>query len=85
MRLDGALVFNTIYLILQSALLGQGLAYLSLDQVEPHFARGDLEQVLADWTPELPDYHLYYPNRRHSAPAFRLLVDALKARMRRTG
>ena len=84
-RIEGALSFNTIDLIRQSALLGQGLAYLPRDQVEEDMARGALAQVLADWTPPLPGYHLYYPNRRHSSPAFRLVVDALKARLRQLG
>lgn len=81
-RVEGALSFNTLELIWNSALLGQGLAYLPRDQVEDDLARGALQQVLADWTPPLPGYHLYYPNRRHSSPAFRLIVDALKARLR---
>ena len=84
-RIEGALSFNTIDLIRQSALLGQGLAYLPRDQVEEDMASGALAQVLADWTPPLPGYHLYYPNRRHSSPAFRLVVDALKARLRQLG
>lgn len=84
-RIEGALSFNTIDLIRQSALLWQGLAYLPRDQVEEDMARGALAQVLADWTPPLPGYHLYYPNRRHSSPAFRLVVDALKARLRQLG
>ncbi|MCA0998113.1 LysR family transcriptional regulator [Alloyangia pacifica] len=82
-RVEGALSFNTLDLIRESVLLGQGLAYLPRDQVEGDLARGALSQVLADWTPALPGYHLYYPNRRHSSPAFRLVVDALKARLRR--
>ncbi|WP_226629716.1 LysR family transcriptional regulator [Alloyangia pacifica] len=82
-RVEGALSFNTVELIRKSVLLGQGLAYLPRDQVEDDLARGTLSQVLADWTPPLPGYHLYYPNRRHSSPAFRLVVDALKARLRR--
>lgn len=82
-RVEGALSFNTVELIRKSAFLGQGLAYLPRDQVEDDLARGALSQVLADWTPPLPGYHLYYPNRRHSSPAFRLVVDALKARLRR--
>ncbi len=84
-RVEGALSFNTVELIRESALLGQGLAYVPRDQVEDELARGALRQVLADWTPALPGYHLYYPNRRHNSPAFRLVVDALKARLRQLG
>ena len=34
--------------------------------------------VARDWCPPFPGYHLYYPSRRHSSPAFALLVDALR-------
>lgn len=84
-RVESALSFNTLDLIRESALLGQGLAYVPRDQVEDDLARGALNQVLADWTPQLPGYHLYYPNRRHSSPAFRVVVEALKARLRKLG
>jgi len=36
--------------------------------------------VLEDWCPAWPGYHLYYPSRRQSSPAFALLVDALRYR-----
>lgn len=81
-RVDGPLIFNTIDLILDATLSGVGLSYLPLDQVAPHLANGQLIRVLGKWTPPLPGYHLYYPSRRHSAPAFKLLVDALRYRSR---
>ena len=39
-----------------------------------------LVRALADWCPSYPGYHLYYPSRRQSSPAFALLVDALRYR-----
>lgn len=79
-RVDGPLTFNAIDLILDATLDGLGLAYLPLDQVETHVRAGRLTQVLKKWTPPLPGYHLYYPNRRHATVAFKLLVDALRCR-----
>ncbi len=79
-RGEGSLIFNTIDLILLNALDGLGLAYLPEDQVAKHIENGDLVKVLGKMTPPLPGYHLYYPNRRHASPAFRLVVDALKYR-----
>lgn len=79
-RVDGPLVFNTIDLILDAAIDGLGLAYLPLDQVDHHLRGNRLVQVLDKWTPPLPGYHLYYASRRHSSPAFKLLVDALRYR-----
>ena len=79
-RLEGQLVFNNIALRLKAALAGLGLAYLPDDQVEKHLADGRLIRVLADWCPPFSGYHLYYPSRRQPAPAFALLVEALRYR-----
>jgi DNA-binding transcriptional LysR family regulator len=79
-RVDGPLAFNAIDLILEAALDGFGLAFLSLDKVEEHVAQGRLVSVLDDWCPRFPGYHLYYPSRRRPTPAFALLVDALRFR-----
>ena len=43
-------------------------------------ATGVLVRVLADWCPPFSGYHLYYPSRRQNSLAFRLLVNALRAR-----
>jgi DNA-binding transcriptional LysR family regulator len=79
-RVDGRLVFNNIALRLNAALAGLGLTYLPEDQAEAHLAAGRLVRVLADWCPPFPGYHLYYPSRRQAAPAFALLVEALRIR-----
>jgi len=77
-RVDGQLVFNDLGQRLDAALAGLGLAYLPDDVVQPHLARGHLKRVLDDWCPPFPGYHLYYPSRRQSSPAFSLLVDTLR-------
>jgi DNA-binding transcriptional LysR family regulator len=46
----------------------------------PHIAKGRLQRVLEDWCLPFPGYHLYYPSRRQSSPAFALLVEALRNR-----
>jgi len=76
-RAEGPLAFNSIPLMLNSALAGLGLAYLPEDMVQDHIAAGRLVQVLADWSPLVTGYHLYYPNRQPS-PAFSLLVEAIR-------
>ena len=75
---QGQWVFNTGTSLLRAALAGFGLAYLPLDMVEQHVADGQLVSVLQDWCPQFPGYHLYYPSRRQSSPAFKLIVDALR-------
>jgi len=76
-RVEGQLVFNGIFPILDATLAGFGLAFLPEDLVAPHIAKGQLKQVLQDWSQPWIGYHLFYPHRRQSSPAFALLVDAL--------
>jgi DNA-binding transcriptional LysR family regulator len=68
-RAEGPLAFNAIPLILTTALAGLGLAYLPEDLVQEHVAAGRLVRVLADWSPLMTGYHLYYPNRQPSRPS----------------
>ena len=79
-RTEGRLVFNNVALRLESVLAGFGLAYLPDDQVHPYLKNGRLVRVLDDWCPPFSGYHLYYPSRRQTTPAFALLVDALRFR-----
>jgi DNA-binding transcriptional LysR family regulator len=79
-RVDGQLVLNSMALRLNAALAGLGLAYLPEDQVKPYIADGRLIRVLEDWCAPFPGYRLYYPSRRQPAPAFAVLVDALRYR-----
>ncbi|HEX9525361.1 MAG TPA: LysR family transcriptional regulator, partial [Reyranella sp.] len=79
-RVDGQLVFNGTGQMLNAALAGFGLAYVPEDLALPHLSKGRLVRALADWCPPFPGYHLYYPSRRQSSPAFALLVDALRYR-----
>jgi len=79
-RADGQLVFNNLALRLNAALAGLGLAYLPEDQVQSYVSEGRLIRVLDDWCAPFPGYHLYYPSRRQPAPAFAVLVDALRYR-----
>jgi DNA-binding transcriptional LysR family regulator len=81
-RVAGRLTFNSLRCILDAVLAGFGLAYLPEDLVEPYIAGGRLLQVLDDWCPLFPGYHLYYPSRRQPSPAFALLVEALRYRER---
>jgi len=77
-RVEGQLVFNNIAMRLDATLKGLGLAYMPEDLVQAHVAKGRLIRVLSDWCPPFPGYHLYYPSRRQSSPAFTLLREALR-------
>ncbi len=79
-RVDGPLIFNTGGPRLDSALQGLGIAYMLEDIAAPFIAAGALVRVLEEWCPSFDGYHLYYPSRRLSSPAFSLLVEALRYR-----
>jgi DNA-binding transcriptional LysR family regulator len=77
-RVDGQLVVNGLNQVVKAALEGFGLAFTLEDLVREHIAAGRLVRVLEDWCPPFPGYHLYYPSRRQAAPAFALVVNALR-------
>jgi len=77
-RVEGQLVFNNIGMRLDAALNGLGLAYMPEDLVQTHIAKGQLIRVLSDWCEPFSGYHLYYPSRRQTSPAFTLFRDALR-------
>jgi DNA-binding transcriptional LysR family regulator len=79
-RVEGQLVLNGTFQMLNAALAGFGLAYVPEDLVRTHLAKGRLKRVLADWCPPYPGYHLYYPSRRQSSAAFALFVEAMRHR-----
>ncbi len=81
-RVDGQLVFNDVQMLLKAAVAGFGLACVPEDHVRPYLQDGGLVRVLEDWCPPFSGYHLYYPSRRQTAPAFALLVEALRYRRR---
>jgi DNA-binding transcriptional LysR family regulator len=77
-RVDGQLIFNNIFQVRDAALAGYGLAYVPEDLARPYLSRGQLVWVLQEWSPPWSGYHLYYPSRRQSSPAFALIVEALR-------
>lgn len=79
-RVEGQLVFNSGTQILRATLAGFGVAYLPEEMTRDYLADKRLIRVLEDWCPHFPGYHLYYPSRRQSSPAFALVVDALRHR-----
>jgi DNA-binding transcriptional LysR family regulator len=79
-RVEGQIVLNDTFEILDAALDGFGLAYVPEDLVQPHLKSGRLKRVLDEWCPPWTGYHLYYPSRRQSSAAFALMIDALRYR-----
>ncbi|CAN7446508.1 LysR family transcriptional regulator [Devosia sp. LjRoot3] len=80
-RVEGQLIFNSILPVLDAALDGHGLANVPEFMSRPYIERGELVEVLADWSPTWQGFHLYYPNRRQPSPAFTAFVEALRYRV----
>ncbi len=81
-KVEGPLVFNRTPLVIQAAIAGHGIGFLLEDAVAPWIQKGALVPLLDDWCEPFDGYFLYYPSRRHSSPAFKLLVDELRYRER---
>ncbi|MDN3488649.1 MULTISPECIES: LysR family transcriptional regulator [Gammaproteobacteria] len=74
----GHIVFNSIIHVLNAAVDGIGLGFVPEELARPYLNDGRLKSILTDWTPYFPGFHLYYPNRRQSSPAFLAFVEAFK-------
>jgi DNA-binding transcriptional LysR family regulator len=77
-RTSGPLIVNEGPLAASAVRAGAGLGYMMEHDVAEEIARGTLVQVLDDWCPAFPGFHLYHPSRRQSPPALRALIAALR-------
>ncbi|WP_394791238.1 LysR family transcriptional regulator [Rhodoferax sp.] len=77
---QGPLTLDEPNLMLEAALAGVGLAYLTEWNVAPYLADGRLQRVLQDWTPPFAGLCLYYPSRRHIPAGLRALVALIRER-----
>ena len=77
-RVNGRLVFNGIYQVMNTALDGHGLAYVPEGMARPPLDSGRLLPVLEDWWREFPGFHLYYSNQREVSRAMCLVIDELR-------
>jgi DNA-binding transcriptional LysR family regulator len=74
----GRLTLDNDSLMVEAALEGLGLAFVSNFWVMEHLAEGTLQAVLEDWTPPFPGLRLYYPSHRHMTAGLRAFVDMLR-------
>jgi DNA-binding transcriptional LysR family regulator len=77
-RVSGQVTFNGAYQMLNAALSGCGLAFVTADLAEPHVRAGRLRSVMENWCPAFSGLHAYYPSRRHSSRALALVIDAIR-------
>jgi DNA-binding transcriptional LysR family regulator len=75
---EGRLTLSSAHQELQAALAGQGIAHILEDYTTSQLASGALVEVLADWSPRLPSWFLYYPSRRHHSAAMRAFLEHVR-------
>jgi DNA-binding transcriptional LysR family regulator len=77
-RVKGQITCNGAYQMLNAALSGYGLAFLPEELTQPHVDAGRLRRVMDESCPFFPGLHAYYPSRRNSSRALRVVVDAIR-------
>lgn len=75
---DGPLLLDEVDLVIQAALAGAGLAWVSEDRVAHHLADGTLVRVLEEWCPPFPGFFLYYPTRKQQPAALTAVITTFR-------
>jgi DNA-binding transcriptional LysR family regulator len=74
----GSLVLDNNERILQAARAGVGIAFLHEGTVREDLIRGELVEILADFTQLEEGFWLYYPSRKYLSAPLRHFIDWLK-------
>jgi DNA-binding transcriptional LysR family regulator len=75
---NGSLLLDDVDLVIQAALDGAGLAWVTEDRIAEHLESGTLIRVLEDWCPPFPGFFLYYPTRKQQPAALTALITTLR-------
>lgn len=75
---EGSLIFNDSYLILQAAADGYGLAYTTADAALEFVRNGQLEIVLSQYAMMSTGFYLYFPQRIQVQPKLRAFIEHLQ-------
>jgi DNA-binding transcriptional LysR family regulator len=79
LAIRGRLIVNDSTAMAQAVLDGAGIGYMSNGFIERFLEEGRLVRLLADWSPPVPGFVLYYPSRRRAPRKLRVLIDFLRA------
>ena len=82
-RPRGNLKCNSGASVLDALLAGAGIGQLPYFYVAPHLASGDLVELFPDVRPEPEPIWAVYPQARHHQSKVHLLVDRIRAELRR--
>ena len=74
----GSLVLDNNDRILQAARAGLGIAFLHQEALNKALAKGELIEILADYTQVEEGFWLYYPSRNYLSAPLRHFIDWVK-------
>ncbi|WP_332879361.1 LysR family transcriptional regulator [Massilia sp. S19_KUP03_FR1] len=77
-RVRGQVICSSVSQMVNAALSGNGLAFITADLVEEHVRAGRLVSVMPDWCGTFPGLHAYYPSRRQASRVMGIVMDALR-------
>ncbi|KKI44185.1 LysR family transcriptional regulator [Obesumbacterium proteus] len=77
-RVEGSLVFNSVYAALDAAHAGYGLAYIPEVLARPWLSNGHLHTVLEAWCPLQRGFDIFYSSERQLLPALSLIIETLR-------
>jgi len=75
---DGSLMLNDLYLVMNAVLDGVGIGYISEPIIQAQIADGKLIPLLGDWCGHLSGVFLYYPSRRQLPGPLRAFIDFMR-------
>jgi DNA-binding transcriptional LysR family regulator len=73
-----AVVLDDEDLMIDAAIADLGIAYVPALAARPAMARGEVREVLSDWTQATEAVKVYYPSRRAVPPALRAFLDVVQ-------
>jgi DNA-binding transcriptional LysR family regulator len=72
------LVVNDSTAMAQAVLDGVGIGYMSNGFIDGFMEEGRMIRLLADWSPPVPGFALFYPSRQRAPRKLRALIDFLR-------
>jgi DNA-binding transcriptional LysR family regulator len=84
LTINGRLIFNDSMMLVQAALDGLGITYMVNGFVDRLIEQGRLVRMLADWSPPVAGFKLYFPERHRMQPKLRAFIDFQKDRRTRS-
>ncbi len=77
---EGPMIASMGELEIGAALAGLGLIYSFDEFLRPYIDKGQLVELLPEWSPRFSGPFLYYPSRKHMPAPLRAFVDFIKTR-----